>query len=173
MKSQSNLRAVIVSFSNVYCDHNQITAAVGCLSAVIQFASGWDPAAMGLVWSSPYHWQIIQSILQVILGLFILIIGFVLLLVSIGLDQVSWRILGVIFISLGTALSVFGTCWCVFAARWQTPEESLLYSPEAEAENLTNEEHEQAWTMAIKPEYVILRGINGILGLGMVIKISD
>ena len=104
---------------------------------------------MGMIWSSPYHWQIIQ----VGLGLLILVLGFVFLLISIGLEEVTWRIVGVILISLGTALSIFGTCWCVCAVRSRSSDESLLNPPEAEAETLTSD---VAWQDPDVGTYVVL-----------------
>jgi len=94
-----------------------------------------DKMRLGVLWSTPYTWQI----LQIGLGLLILVLGFVLLLVSIGLDEVPWRIVGVASISLGTALSIFGTCWCACAVQHRSADEALLRAPEAESENLTSD----------------------------------
>ena len=90
---------------------------------------------MGLIWSSPYRWQIIQ----VGLGLLILVTGFVFLLLSIGLQEDTWRIVGGICASFGSAMTIIGTCWCVWAIRRCKYTTGTLQIPDWEAETLTSE----------------------------------
>ena len=91
---------------------------------------------MGVVWSSPYRWQL----LAVCFGLFVLTTGLVFLLLSIGLEDDFWRLMGGICASMGSALAVTGTCWCVWVVRHGRYGDGLAINvPDCEAETLTGD----------------------------------
>ena len=101
---------------------------------------------MGVVWASPYRWQL----LQIALGILSLVAGFIFLLLSIGLESVTWRVVGGIMSSFGSSMMVIGLCWCVWTVRrtrfrgpHESNSESILHIPEWEAETLAPDEDDE------------------------------
>ena len=91
---------------------------------------------MGIIWSSPYRWQIIEITSWMLL----LITGFVFILLSIGFNDITWRIIGGVFAVIGTCLSISGTCWCVHIIRkGKYGVDGAMEVPDHEVETLTSE----------------------------------
>ena len=91
---------------------------------------------MGIIWSSPYRWQIIE----ITSGMLLLITGFVFILLSIGFNDITWRIIGGVFAVIGTCLSIGGTCWCVHIIRkGKYGVDGAMEVPDHEVETLTSE----------------------------------
>ena len=109
---------------------------------------------MGVVWASPYRWQL----LQIASGILSLVLGFIFLLLSIGLESTTWRIVGGIMTSFGSSMMVIGLCWCVWSVRrtrFRSPHEpnseSILHIPEWEAETLAqDDDSDRQWDADIK-----------------------